>query len=378
MKKVLVSALCALLSLPMMAQEKKFLNVISDVKFSGFGQLQYQAVNSNGQNSNSFNLRIARFSVEGRILDDFYWKAQLQMNGNTSTLGSSPRMVDYFVEWQKYPEAKIKVGQFKRAFTFENPVHPIDMGFMSYSQAITKLSGMSDRCNEHASNGRDLGIQLQGDLLKNANGRNLVHYQVGVYNGQGINTKDVDNKKDIIGGVWVMPVKGMRIGAFGWTGSTARKGSWTSTDANGNVENHTNEVRSLDKNRYAISGEYIVDDWTFRTEYVHSQGKAFKTQYQNPSDAKDCTVNEAIGDKADAYYAMCIAPIKKNKCHLKARYDLYRSNGEWDHARTQYEIGADYMFSKNIQVSAEYAYIYDRTLNKKSGNTIDVELAFRF
>ena len=32
----------------------------------------------------------------------FYWKTQIQFNGNTSTLGSSPRMVDLFAEWQKY------------------------------------------------------------------------------------------------------------------------------------------------------------------------------------------------------------------------------------------------------------------------------------
>ncbi len=101
---------------------------------------------------------------------------------------------------------------------------------MGYSQNVSKLAGFSDRAGEHASNGRDIGLQLQGDFLKNANGRNLLHYQIGVFNGQGINTKDVDNQKNIIGGVWVMPVKGMRIGAFGWTGSYARKGTWNDDD----------------------------------------------------------------------------------------------------------------------------------------------------
>ena len=78
-----------------------------------------------------------------------------------------------------------------------------------------------------------LGSMVQGDLLKAADGHHYLHYQVGVFNGQGTNMKDVDQRKDVIGGVWVAPVKGLRIGAFGWTGSYARKGTWTEVDANG-------------------------------------------------------------------------------------------------------------------------------------------------
>ena len=83
----------------------------------------------------------------------------------------------------------MKAGQFKNPCTYENPMHPIDQGFMSYSQVISKFAGFSDRAGAHSSNGRDIGVQLQGDFLKNASGRNLIHYQVGVFNGQGINVK---------------------------------------------------------------------------------------------------------------------------------------------------------------------------------------------
>lgn len=215
-------ALVALVSMAAHAQEKK-VSWINNVKLSGYGIVQYQYSGKEGAKANSFNLRLARFSLDGRILDDFYWKAQVQFNGNTSTLGSSPRVVDLFGEWQKYDYFKVKAGQFKRPFSFENPMHPVDQGFMGYSQIISALAGFSDRAGAHASNGRDIGVQIQGDFLKNANGRNLLHYQVGVFNGQGINMSDVDQQKDIIGGVWVMPVAGMRIGAFGWTGSYARR-----------------------------------------------------------------------------------------------------------------------------------------------------------
>ena len=322
------------------AQSEWFQNV----KFSGYGMVQYQASDKDGAENNGFNLRLVRMALEGRAHEDFYWKVQMQINGNTYDPDKSStdiRLVDLFGEWQKYEFFKVKAGQFKRPFTFENPMHPITQGFMSYSQNVSKLAGFSDRCGGNASNGRDIGVQIQGDFLKNAEGRNLLHYQVGVFNGEGINQKDKDNRKDIIGGMWVMPIKGMRIGAFGWTGSRAGVG---------------------EKNRYALSGEYTQNDWTFRSEYIHSQGwNAAHTS-----------------DKADGIYALCIAPIQKNKLHVKARYDLYREAKEWGQSKTMYEVGADYMFTKNLQINLEYARVNDRTIDKHNYNMVDVELDFRF
>ena len=342
-----MTMLLAVMTITSHAQEKTNITLpqwVKNIKLSGYGMVQYQAEDKEDGKHNEFNLRLVRLSLDGKI-SDFQWKVQLQVNGNTSTQGSSPRIVDLWGEWQKYDFLRVKVGQFKRAFTLENPMHPITQGFFSYSQAINKLAGMSDRTGEQASNGRDIGLQLQGDFLKNGNGRNLLHYQVGVYNGEGINRKDADNRKDIIGGLWVMPVKGMRIGAFGWTGSRADVGG---------------------KNRYALSADYVTpSDWTFRTEYVHSQGwNAAKTS-----------------DKADAFYALCIAPVVKNKLYAKARYDLYREAKEWSQSKTYYEIGANYLFNKNIQINVEYARVNDRTIanpDKHNYNMFDVELDFKF
>mgnify|MGYP000850035302 FL=1 len=348
---------------------------VKSIKLSGYGMTQYQYSNQQNAKDNTFNLRLLRLSLEGRVSNDFYWKAQMQINGNTSTLGSSPRLVDLFAEWQKYDFARVKVGQFKRPFTFDNPLHPIDQGFMSVGQAVLKLAGFSDRSGEQPSNGRDIGLQLQGDVLPNAEGRKLLHYQVGIFNGQGINTKDVDQRKDVIGGIWVMPVKGLRVGVFGWEGSVARRGTWN--DAAGA---HSG-VRSLPKHRYALSGEYKVNDWTVRSEYVHSTGKAFSTAITN-TNAQDPNFKNnnisALGDKADGLYGLVIAPVVKNKFHLKARYDLYRANAKWNHARTQYEVGADYLFHKNVQLNVEYARVNDRSLSKHNFNLVDVELDFRF
>ena len=395
MKKGIILALMALTAVSASAQKKQTIELpswLSNVKLSGYGMTQYQYSGQKDAESNSFNIRMARIALEGRIAGDFYWKTQIQFNGNTSNLGSSPRMVDLFAEWQKYDYFKVKIGQFKNPFTFENPMHPIDQGFMGYSQNVSKLAGFSDRAGEHASNGRDIGLQLQGDFLKNANGRNLLHYQVGVFNGQGINTKDVDNQKNVIGGVWLMPISGMRIGAFGWTGSYARKGNWTETvtdlvssrpDATKEIT-HTNEVRKLAQNRYAFSFEYKKDGWTVRSEYIHSTGKAFAKSITNFNDAnaKDCNLNEKIGDKAQGVYGLVIAPLaqlpKNSRIDVKARYDMYQPNGKSNMQRTQYEAGLNFHIGKRISILTEYALVNDKTLAKHNYSMADAEFCFRF
>lgn len=405
MKKTIIMALMAAASVSASAQQKQTIEIpswLSNVKLSGYGMTQYQYNGQKDAESNSFNIRMARISLEGRIAGDFYWKTQIQFNGNTSTLGSSPRMVDLFAEWQKYEYFKVKIGQFKNPFTFENPMHPIDQGFMGYSQNVSKLAGFSDRAGEHASNGRDIGLQFQGDFLKNANGRNLLHYQIGVFNGQGTNTKDVDQQKNVIGGVWVMPVSGMRIGAFGWTGSYARKGTWNDDeqgniiykkDAAGNsvldkdgkpVKETFSGTHSLNQNRYAFSFEYKKDGWTVRSEYIHSTGKAFAKSINNfnDADAKNCNLNEKIGDKAQGVYGLVIAPLaqlpKNSRIDVKARYDMYQPNGKSNMQRTQYEAGLNFHIGKRISILTEYALINDKTLAKHNYSMADAEVCFRF
>ena len=151
-----MTMLLAVMTITSHAQEKTNITLpqwVKDIKLSGYGMVQYQAEDKEDGKHNEFNLRLVRLSLDGKI-SDFQWKVQLQVNGNTSTQGSSPRIVDLWGEWQKYDFLRVKVGQFKRAFTLENPMHPITQGFFSYSQAINKLAGMSDRTGEQASNGR--------------------------------------------------------------------------------------------------------------------------------------------------------------------------------------------------------------------------------
>lgn len=328
-----------------------------NIKFSGYGMLQYQGQDQEDNESNTFNLRLARFILDGKI-GDFDWRAQIQGTNLKGPAEPTVQLVDLYAEWRKYPEFKVRVGQFKRCFTFENPTHPITQGWRAYADVINNLSGFGDRTGEKSSGGRDIGIQVSGDVLPNAIGRKLLHYQVGVYNGEGVNKKDADNKKDLIGGLWVMPIQGVRIGAFGWTGT---HGNMNMTLLDG----RTVTLESVRNNRYCLSAEYDKDEFTFRTEYLHSQGLG---------------KSEAYGDKADGWYVFGIVPVIKSKLHAKARYQTYRVAKDGNSAKTSYECGVNYFFAKNLELHAEYARINDKTIasGNQSYNMITAELDFRF
>ena len=334
---------------------------VKNIKFSGYGMLQYQGQDPEGNHSNTFKLRLARFILDGKI-GDFDWRAQIQGTNATGPGQPTVQLVDLYAEWRRFPEFKVRAGQFKRAFTFENPTHPITQGWRGYADVINKLSAFGDRTGEKSSGGRDIGIQMSGDLFPNANGRKIFHYQVGVYNGEGVNESDKDNRKDIIGGVWVMPIKGMRIGVFGWTGS---RGSM--------LDPLTGEKRSVEKNRYCISAEYDLNEYTFRAEYIHSQGWGAKTPGDNTREI--CYEN---GDKADGWYVFGIVPLIKSKLHAKARYQTYRNQKNWGTSVNQVECGLNYFFTKNLEMHLEYSHVNDRNLAKHDYNLIDVELDFRF
>ena len=73
---------------------------------------QEDAVHSN------FQLRLARLYAKGKI-GDFAYQLQMQVSGVGGSTGEKgPRIVDAWGEWQHFSFARIKFGQFKRAFLF--------------------------------------------------------------------------------------------------------------------------------------------------------------------------------------------------------------------------------------------------------------------
>ncbi|MBR1800188.1 MAG: porin [Bacteroidaceae bacterium] len=337
-KKLLMIGMTAMAAMPLSAQ-----SVGEQLKQNTtFGGYVIGKVNATTQDNADVNadmgVRMARVYVDTKI-GDFAMKLQMHVSGSPlNKKENSVHLVDAWAEWQHWKELRVKFGQFKRCFTFENPMHPWLLGCGTYSQLTDRLAGFNDRTGEHASNGRDFGLQLQGDLFASKrDGHRWLHYQAGVYTGQGINHADKNTRKDIIGGLWVVPVKDLQIGAFGWRGDYVRDDGTT-----------------VDRKRYSFGVNY-TGDWTARAEYAV----------------------ESADEGADAWYAIVGTPAW-HRTKLFVRYDVYREGRTMDRAKSIYGLSAQHTFHPNLMLQANYGFLVDKTSADERYHTVDLQLYWRF
>ena len=328
------------------AEELKYGRAVTDFvsapKFGGYVIGRYQYSDQYGKKGGAgFNQRLVRFYVDGTILKHFAYRIQVQTNND------SFHMKDFFVEWKRYGFFKIKAGQFKRAFGFENPMNPWDISTGDYSLMTKYLTGHSDYLGADvkgsANGGRDIGIQVQGDFLPvGKDNHMLFHYQVMVSNGPGINTSDTDGKKDITATLQVQPIKGLFIGAFGW------KGTFDATDSTGKKVNHS-------RNRYAFGAKYDNSGYVFRSEYAHGQ-----------SDLGNC----------EAFYAVAGAPLN-DWFKVSAQYQ-WANNEMKGQKQTILSVIPEFQINKNLKLQLQYNFNNNNYGSEKHFNELWAELYFRF
>ena len=315
---------------------------VSAPKFGGYVIGRYQYSDQYGKKGGAgFNQRLVRFYVDGTILKHFAYRIQVQTNND------SFHMKDFFVEWKRYGFFKIKAGQFKRAFGFENPMNPWDISTGDYSLMTKYLTGHSDYLGADvkgsANGGRDIGIQVQGDFLPvGKDNHMLFHYQVMVSNGPGINTSDTDGKKDITATLQVQPIKGLFIGAFGW------KGTFDATDSTGKKVNHS-------RNSYAFGAKYDNAGYVFRSEYAHGQ-----------SDLGNC----------EAFYAVAGAPLN-DWFKVSAQYQ-WANNEMKGQKQTILSVIPEFQIHKNLKLQLQYNFNNNNYGSEKHFNELWAELYFRF
>lgn len=93
---------------------------------------------------------------------------------------------------------------------------PLKYEFIEYSMAVCRLMGFTDVCGVNAT-GRDLGAQLYGGLI-DRDGYNILNYNVGVFNGEGINIKDKNKSKDVVARLMVQPLRALSFAGYYYWG----------------------------------------------------------------------------------------------------------------------------------------------------------------
>ena len=353
MRKLIFTIFAVLIStVPAFAQDLQYSRKLTDYttgpKVGGFVISKYSYTDQEGKHDgDGLSQRMVRVYADGTILNDFKYRVQVQINN------ASFHMKDYFIEWAHWKEFTVKVGQYKRAFLFENPNNPWDVGFGDYSMVTKKFAGMGDYNGEGSSTGgRDQGIQFQGDLLPMAqDGHTLIHYQLQLMNGQGINTADANSSKDLIGTIQLQPIKDLYIGAFGWTG------------------NYTSNNVTVDRKRWAVSAKYEHNSWSARAEFVKSEGH--KISEYNAADG-----TFAGAGKADGWYVALGVPVN-DWFKVYTKYDVYRDQATEESMTTMCSLAPNFQIHKNLMLQLQYNYV-DYRPTSSHWNEFWAEFYFRF
>jgi len=123
MKKLLFTALACFSASCAIAQPGWSKNWFDNIRLNGYVITEYQYSGQKDNESNQFSTRLVRLDFKGTVAKEIDFRIQAQLNGMPNS-SSGPRIVDAYLEWTRFEFARIKVGQFKRAFTFDNPSTP--------------------------------------------------------------------------------------------------------------------------------------------------------------------------------------------------------------------------------------------------------------
>lgn len=208
MKKLTITLMLLLAAAPCLfkvsAQEKPWMKYITP---SGYYQAGFSFTDAG---DNTFYIKRARIALNGDLYKGKFGKFEYKVQAE---LAGSPKLVDYFVKWTVRDEFGIQLGQFKTPLTYENSeCPPLKLEFIDYSLLVQRFARMStsDLTGISAS-GRELGFQFYGKMLPMSDGHRLISYNVGLFNGCGLNRNDDDRLKNFMARVIIWPLKDLSI-----------------------------------------------------------------------------------------------------------------------------------------------------------------------
>jgi len=287
------------------AQEKKeqpSLAVSQPFKVNGFTQIQYIHWD---QGVDSFLIRRARLILGGDIVKNLRYKVQVD-------IGKSPILLDANLDWGFSHHFSLRAGQFKVPFSQENLVSSSDLEVINRSQVEEKLCPGRDL----GSQGRDIGAMVFGKY-------SIVEYQLGLFNGSGINKADSNDQKDLGGRVVVHPIESLSVGAAYYNGRLRP-----------DVESPT-VIRSS-AHRTGLEFAFVQSSVSLRGEYMFS---------------KDDLVSRNGWYLQGGYFFL------PKEFQGIIRFDSYNKNGDLTGVRSdRFTLGLNWHFAERTKMQVNYEH----------------------
>jgi phosphate-selective porin OprO/OprP len=205
--------------------------------------------------TDKFLVRRARIGLQGTFYKyfDFFVEADFGQGGAVLT--------DGYLDIHYWPEFRLRGGQFKVPFSYEELFSDNNLDFVERSVA------------DSLTPKRDIGAMLHGSLFGG-----IVSYAGGIFNGSGQNTADTNDSKDLAGRLVVYPFKqseltllrNLHLGAdVAWGDEGSGQSLQGLTD--GQFVFFPRIPTRGDRLRYSGEVAYYTGPFTIYGEYIESQ-----------------------------------------------------------------------------------------------------------
>ena len=301
-------------------------------QMTGYTQVRYQFLQQTGK-IDGFDIRRARLDFQGKVNPYFSYRLLVDFAG-------SPKILEAYADIKIKDYLVFTVGESKIPFSYENFIADRKLEIPDRSQVVEALVGRSTDVIGN-QNGRDIGLQLGGSVWKYAN-RFLLDYQIGVFNGSGINLPDNNNNKDITGRLVAHPSNSLSIG-----------GSFNSGTGFYGTPTATNHVR----NRTGVELNYEYQRFLVRSECIAG---------------KDGAVSR------NGWYAEAGYFIIPSRLQLILKYDTYDPNSAVSkNITTNYILGGTYHFNNWSKIQAAFTIIKKEAATKTNNmGVIQYQICF--
>src|SRR5438034_5143486 len=153
-----------------------------------------------------FRRRRASINLTGDFAENFDFKVEgdLENSDGLSSSRTAFEGTDIFINWHQFPEAQIKLGQWKAPFGLEQLTPDTTLFTIERSLPTGALTPE-----------RQIGVQVWGKPFTNVwpEQKDLLTYYAGIFNGNGRNTSINDNNNFMyVGRLELMPFKGKIFG----------------------------------------------------------------------------------------------------------------------------------------------------------------------
>ena len=357
MWRTLAVVLAVFSSVAAMGQQQKdsevdwLKNLTSRITLNGYAQGGWSYQDSNGKKVNSYNLKRTLLWAKARITDRWSF---LFMHDFSS-------VVQEFYTDYRFSNDKaltVRLGQFKHSYTMENPLSPTQLELIDvYSQAVLYLAGEGPDPLNGVNYGRDMGLMVYGDLAGN-----LLHYELALMSGQGINRKDQNNQKDFIAKIEVRPIDGLRFVASGYLGTGCAVGTaaWNPTIAVGD---------NYKRNRYSVGVEYKTAPYT-GNKYTEARPASVRAEWLGGEDGD-------VGSRGG--YVTASIPVV-DALDLVASGETFNRNTKidgWD--QTNLTLGLQYWFYKKCRLQFQYTRcLCGENISSKDYNWLQAQVQVAF